>query len=584
MATLPKSTVNVSLADEEDEDSLAKAASLPGNPGGDSSARDKKDETTVTTDGITVSTDTKDEGPVLAARDSVKVVGTGGNGFSIVNEDGTPATGYVFIGGNLMTHAEFTASKSAQTIASAPDPFAGGTPTSGGPSAGGSAANGGGFTPPKFEFTSGDGSTPTFADIFAGHATQEQFDFNQFNTIGTAFEDSLKAILDAKDITSLQKFLNDPNNAPLLDRPSFEITEGFLNSIDLAQAQALRESGQTHVFIGKAEVYDFMAQQMVPGFVYLDADGFPIRGVASVNKDGIPIEGKPILAPDGQRQFDMLDASRSALMELNRAETAQLSQAQLDERMVRIRALLDEQSNLKVAAYQQYGSQQQTKLAALLEFQSASALSSQQFGQAAALQSNDQAFDAAKTQFGADVQFSLADQTFQNQSALNEDDQRFRAGLAQYEANNQFQIQALGFAHQSALKSMELAWLHGSPEDARSARLMAQDLDRRRVQLQERELLVSTLAILGQHPHLRGLIQGLGIFKGGAGGGAIDLDAFFTGNLPLDAIPSAQEFNLMTPAAQEGVINNLAGKYGISPEVIMATIRQQQPVGTRTLR
>ena len=67
------------------------------------------------------------------------------------------------------------------------------------------------------------------------------------------------------------------------------------------------------------------------------------------------------------------------------------------------------------------------------------------------------------------------------------------------------------------------------------------------------------------------------------GGGDFDIDSFFNATLPLNAIPSAQEFNRLSPSAQEAMVNDLAGKFGIKPETIMQTIRSQAPNSSRRL-
>lgn len=105
----------------------------------------------------------------------------------------------------------------------------------------------------------------------------------------------------------------------------------------------------------------------------------------------------------------------------------------------------------------------------------------------------------------------------------------------------------------------------------------------KRIQLEERRSLLDVLALLGQFPQLKGIIQASGIFSGQVLGD-IDLDALFSGTLEVGEVPNAQQFSQLTPAAQEALVNRIAGEKGISPQIIIQTIQRNAPLGVGRLR
>jgi hypothetical protein len=256
------------------------------------------------------------------------------------------------------------------------------------------------------------------------------------------------------------------------------------------------------------------------------------------------------IANSGSMLHEQSQKTYEAALALSSEAISGLRQEEINTRRTMLQSELNEQAALEARIFRLQGDAELAKLTARMSFDSARLL-------------QDDRQDA--------------------EAAAREDNQNFTASVENFKSENAFIMQGLNFEHSESMRAMELAWIHGSPEEAKRARLQTQDIERRQIKMQEREMLISTLAILGQHPQLRGAIKALGLFKGMEGGGDFDIDSFFNATLPLNAIPSAQEFNRLSPSAQEAMINDLAGKFGIKPETIMQTIRSQAPNSSRRL-
>jgi hypothetical protein len=469
---------------------------------------------------------------VLAERDGVQVHKQGDKGFNIVNVgDNTPATGYIF---DVHTGSLFTVEEMQERVnTTKADLAAPPTPpmSTSGTSSGVPTFDAGVAVPES-------APAPTVADALAN------FNISQYMldpAIGLETPDKIAfqnlLTLTGTDVGAAADALFEAGTT-LRGVPTQPITAEFNALMSEADRQSLR--GYNSVDIVEHVITNAQGQQ-ISEFVFLNpTTGQPI----------LDLTGNPLLASGGQFLTDEAEAVNAAARELTSAKIARDDAATIAAKQAVLQSALNRQAQRETDIFHQQGNRYQAMLQAQLDFTSRAAL-------------------------------DTASRNFQAEQAQQQ--REFEANLAEFQANNQFLMQALGFEFQNQQRMMELSWLNGSPEEAKFAREQSREIERRQIALQERELLVSTLAILGQHPQLRGAIQALGLFKGQGGGTGFDFEQFFSGTLPTDAIPSAQEFNLLSPSAQEAMVNDLAGKHGISRDIIIQTIRRQAPAGTRRL-
>ena len=328
---------------------------------------------------------------------------------------------------------------------------------------------------------------------------------------------------------------------PTYEIPTQIMSQSFIQSLSGDQFYRSQFKVGDSVQISEVAQKDVLGKITGYSYVYVN----PRTGDALIGADG-----KPKLAVNGSQLHEQARKTYDAALALSSERITGLREEDINQRKAILSNELAEQSALEARIFKLQGDAELATLTAQLSYNSASALQSDRL-------------DA--------------------DAAAREDNQNFSASVETFKSENAFIMQGLTFEHNESMRAMELAWIHGSPEEAKRARLQTQDIERRQIKMQERELLISTLAILGQHPQLRGAIKALGLFKGMEGGGDFDIDSFFNANLPLNAIPSAQEFNRLSPSAQEAMVNDLAGKFGIKPETIMQTIRSQAPNSSRRL-
>jgi hypothetical protein len=538
----PKSKIK--LEDDLKLGGPAKAASLPGMGAGASTVRDMsggpKD---VTASGVTTNITSPSEemfgdpipadANILDERDGYKVIRTGteGNyGTNLVGPDGLPATG-----GNYFVDPVTNMIQTREervTMLSGAGGVQGAFSTAGTPSGVPTS------TPqPRPELINEELSIEDQVATF--DASEWQIDPSKgFETATT---------LQLKDALSIEGFdIGGAIDAAIKDRPSYEIptqlvTAGFLASLRgdnlpaIGTSVAISKVAQTDVY-GAITGYEYVYVNSVTQQALMEDDG----------AGGLQVK----IANSGSMLHEQSQKTYEAALALSSEAISGLRQEEINTRRTMLQSELNEQAALEARIFRLQGDAELAKLTARMSFDSARLL-------------QDDRQDA--------------------EAAAREDNQNFTASVENFKSENAFIMQGLNFEHSESMRAMELAWIHGSPEEAKRARLQTQDIERRQIKMQEREMLISTLAILGQHPQLRGAIKALGLFKGMEGGGDFDIDSFFNATLPLNAIPSAQEFNRLSPSAQEAMINDLAGKFGIKPETIMQTIRSQAPNSSRRL-
>ena len=539
MALSPESKIK--LEDVPKVGNLAKAASLPGTGAGASKIRDLSSPSDMTADGITTNINAPKpyDGKVLAERDGIQLrpSSTVSGGTDLVNADGTPASGYVWYLNEILTHDEFRAGMDSGAYQPTSRPMdVSGT---------GSGQEAFPVIEPQPWAPSGE-NIPGVSNEFKfdagidprGYSGEYQFSAEEFmidpaTGFQTAAKDALKAILSA-DFTEIGK-LADGIDFEGTAKPTFVVTDGFLDSVSKKDREALSFLWGEEIEIGLQIIQDYRGDS-IEQYVFIN----PQTGVAIRGPNDGDQPGDVLIAPQGAALHEANRMVAAAANELKSKNIALLTEAEITERRDRLTSALQLLNQQESTAFKQHGNRIQAVMEANLQFE----------------------------------------RTFKQDQA---DDQfRFQTGLANFNAENDFLRQTLQFSFQDQQRQMELAWLNGSPGEARAARLQSQNIERRQIQLQERELLVSTLAILGQHPQLRGAIKALGLFEG-HGGGQFDFDAFFGGTLGTASLPSAQEFNRLAPSAQDAMVNELAGKHGMKPEIILQTIRSQSPSSTRRL-
>lgn len=558
MPSHPKSRIKIKL-DDDPTTGLRQSASLPGTGAGKSSIRDQQDILSSTRGGVKVlasplsdeegdpSITPKPDDIVLAEAPGVKVIKVGERAFNIV---GPSAGDYVFYKGALMTNEQFAVvvgSASGAEVAGAGGGFVDVSGTGTGDVRG-----------PVLNLPSGGEPSPTDdtgvfdLDAFLKElgvstgddgrprgSTREEGTFDILTPAQQAFQDIISRP-PSKGTTLSQQIqdLLDSDLGHLIGVATQTITPGFINLLN--QPSRLLVTGQFSVGFGIEEIVEVRGGRTVT----------TLTGVFKDLKTGTTLmgaDGKPLVAPGAKEAIQAAEDLRTAILN-------DLSSSV---------GVVEDPAGVKA---------RQTKLETLYAAEAAAVANN-------ALRTGERVLAVLQSELVRGREQVGREFTAEE----NKKTRDFQAGLANTEATNLFKAQALDRGLARELRIMELSWINGSPEEARAARLRAQDIANRQIQLQERELLVSTLAILGQHPQLRGLIASLGIFDGQTFGGDFDLGAFFSGNLPLDQIPSAQEFSLMTPAQQENLLNQLAGKFGMSSEIIAATIREQAPISTRRL-
>jgi hypothetical protein len=536
----PKSKIK--LEDDLKLGSAAKAASLPGMGAGASTIRDLSGgPADVTASGVTsnISDPTPETAPVetpyVTAAEHISkeaVYDPSGrlSGFNLKDSfTGEAATGWVNMPGKGLT----LISELQGNLDS------------------GDAAGLGAFGQPNFSQTSSGqtSSTPRPGIVNEEFSVEDQvatFDASAYQIDPSrGFETA--ATLQLRDaLTSAGFDIGAEIDAALEGVPTYEIptqimSQSFIQSLSGAQFYRSQFKAGDSVQISEVAQKDVLGKITGYSYVYVN----PRTGDALIGADG-----KPKLAVNGSQLHEQARKTYDAALALSSERITGLREEDINQRKAILSNELAEQSALEARIFKLQGDAELATLTAQLSFNSASALQADRL-------------DA--------------------DAAAREDNQNFSASVETFKSENAFIMQGLTFEHNESMRAMELAWIHGSPEEAKRARLQTQDIERRQIKMQERELLISTLAILGQHPQLRGAIKALGLFKGMEGGGDFDIDSFFNANLPLNAIPSAQEFNRLSPSAQEAMVNDLAGKFGIKPETIMQTIRSQAPNSSRRL-
>ena len=553
----PKSKIK--LEDDLKLGGPAKAASLPGMGAGASTVRDMsggpKD---VTASGVTTNITSPSEeifgdpipadANILDERDGYKVIRTGteGNyGTKLIGRDGkSPTDGLYFVNqdtGKIQTREErrvmlermyeggvFSQGTSSQDAFSTAG-------TSSGPTSGGSAQ------PIVNEELSLEDQVATF------DASAYQIDPSRgFETAATLqLRDALT--YDGFDIgAQIDAALA---GTPTYNNPRQAVTKEFLASLGVKGDEGAEYrselAGLEWVEISEVTLTDLDGRPAGVSYVFVN----PFTGAELMEDDGMgALQVKK--AAGGAALHEKERKTYDAALALSSENITGLREEQIAERKAVLANELSERSALEARIFNLQGDAELATLTAQLSYNSSDALQAERLD---------------------------ADE------AAREDNQNFTASVETFKSENAFIMQGLNFEHNESMRAMELAWIHGSPEEAKRARLQTQDIERRQIKMQEREMLISTLAILGQHPQLRGAIKALGLFKGMEGGGDFDIDSFFNATLPLNAIPSAQEFNRLSPSAQEAMVNDLAGKFGIKPETIMQTIRSQAPNSSRRL-
>ena len=177
-----------------------------------------------------------------------------------------------------------------------------------------------------------------------------------------------------------------------------------------------------------------------------------------------------------------------------------------------------------------------------------------------------------KTQLGRDV----TDRAFQRENIQIQQnynawvsDRQFGQQLYRDEIQRNFDIAQ--FEVQNGIRFNDFA-------TAQAARLRRDAIQEEMLNLDKLDSVLSIMALLGQNPELRNVLAGSGELQSMAAAFGIDFNAAFSSQ-PMDSaeMPSMQQFTALTPQQQEQTLNELAGRFGVSREVIMTTIRRNAP-------
>jgi len=598
---IPKSKVKLTLDDDLKKGALAKSASLPGTGAGKSSTRDMTAPSTVKSDGVETSLST--------AVESDLTVSAGGNtpkefavvtpvdptrpsaGFNITDSrTGEPARGVIYTGNRLWTTEELDGKLDAAEIRAAGQAV---------PGQGGSTGPGGVPLPPGYTMPTDlrtiNPKTGFPIDPFTGEDVTDgsAFDFSGFidPETGLAVGGDTKiqpSLLSDGAETPADRFTSDLE--ALMERILGEIestgggtklgelatvaeleTLSALPTMTFTPAQATARgltgediislkdgSGNVRVGIGSeiGLIEGLSAEELG-----LSADEFAFL-LEDRKRNGLQNERITYFLTDPGTTLPLTDPS-GARLSIDPA-SAEGAIRGFENAREMLETTISERGN------------QQSKLV-IADFEASLEMLKDAYS-----------FDIDQTKLDLDAERDL--KTFMSERSVIDAENQLNAerdrkwALQDTAINQEFELRIRASENQQAefLRKMELSWIHGSMEEAAQARKDARQMELQTFQLQQQQLQLSMLGLLGQHPQLRGLIGALGIFKGQQIGG-FDIDSFFNGTLPQGEIPSAQEFTRMSPSAQENLLNTLAGKYGQSPEIIAQSIRENAPTSTRRL-
>lgn len=178
-------------------------------------------------------------------------------------------------------------------------------------------------------------------------------------------------------------------------------------------------------------------------------------------------------------------------------------------------------------------------------------------------------------------QFTAKENEFsrQLQKDLQADTQRFQEGLE--ESRQLFEMRLRDLDRQVRQREIELqtGFRYDDVEGRVNARKELERLDREKFKLDQQRGTLEILALIGQFPQFRNLLNTPEMAKQFTAMG-IDISTMFNKSGPVAGdLPSAQAFAQMTPTKQQEALNNLAAKYGVAPEMILAEIQRGQPGG-----
>ncbi len=582
----PKSRIKIGL-DDDPTKGLNQAASFPGAGAGSSTPRAVQDVGVLRSAGVKTTTDVlrdtvvpgsgEDQAPEatgkpptsiglgeVTPREQLNFESLGEGGFNLTDRrTGKPAIGWIVLGGKPIPASAITPDMFSKILAISEAQFGGAQipierPSTAFPTFPDGAAP-----------TDTVGQGPTSGGKGSGAPLREEddeFDLKEFlkqfetdskpgaageDPVQKAYEELLAAV--STDNTTyaerVKALINNPNLAGLVGRASVPVTAVMWNTFSQNTQNMLSTVGFhpgirigfgiTKITTGKGTSKE--RTEEVGVLINLDTEQ-PLLG----------LDDNEIKAPGAQEAIDLAATLGAELFKDARTvTTGGLSSVDVDTRKEILSAAITDASFAAQTAITASAQQIQTVLGETLLGER----------EAAARKST---------------------QDFQNEQRI--ENEKFAETTADALATNQMRIDANRVELETALRKMELEFLHGNAKEAAESRRWARELEGRSIRLEERTLLITTLSVLGQHPQLRGLIQALGIFDGKIVGEDFDLGAFFRSEIPLGQIPSAQMFGRMTPGQQEATVNELAGKFGVSPESIIATIRQQAPIGTRRLQ